>query len=86
MKKKEVNKMANKDELEKERKEDPTVAVKTVVKGADGNVIEITKDTTAIETEISAKEKEKVQAKIAKLSRQAPEMKEKTEETMRDFL
>ena len=54
MKKKEVNKMANKDELEKERKEDPTVAVKTVVKGADGNVIEITKDTTAIETEISA--------------------------------
>lgn len=75
--------MANKDELEKERKEDPTVAVKTVVKGADGNVIEITKDTTAIETEISAKEKEKVQAKIAKLSRQAPEMKEKTEETMK---
>lgn len=83
MKKKEVNKMANKDELEKERKEDPTVAVKTVVKGADGNVIEITKDTTAIETEISAKEKEKVQAKIAKLSRQAPRMKEKTEETMK---
>ncbi len=83
MKKKEVNKMANKDELEKERKEDPTVAVKTVVKGADGNVIEITKDTTAIETEISAKEKEKVQAKIAKLSRQAPGMKEKTEETMK---
>lgn len=75
--------MANKDELEKERKEDPTVAVKTVVKGADGNVIEITKDTTAIETEISAKEKEKVQAKIAKLSRQAPRMKEKTEETMK---
>ena len=75
--------MANKDELEKERKEDPTVAVKTVVKGADGNVIEITKDTTAIETEISAKEKEKVQAKIAKLSRQAPGMKEKTEETMK---
>ena len=83
MKKKEVNKMANKDELEKERKEDPTVAVKTVVKGADGNVIEITKDTTAIETEISAKEKEKVQAKIVKLSRQAPGMKEKTEETMK---
>lgn len=83
MKKKEVNKMANKDELEKERKEDPTVAVKTVVKGADGNVIEITNDTTAIETEISAKEKEKVQAKIAKLSRQAPRMKEKTEETMK---
>lgn len=75
--------MANKDELEKERKEDPTVAVKTVVKGADGNVIEITKDTTAIETEISAKEKEKVQAKIVKLSRQAPGMKEKTEETMK---
>lgn len=75
--------MANKDELEKERKEDPTVAVKTVVKGADGNVIEITKDTTAIETEISAKEKEKVQAKIEKLSRQAPGMKEKTEETMK---
>ena len=75
--------MANKDELEKERKEDPTVAVKTVVKGADGNVIEITKDTTAIETEISAKEKEKVQAKIAKLSRQAPGMKEKSEETMK---
>ena len=51
--------MANKDELEKERKEDPTVAVKAVVKGADGNVIEITKDTTAIETEISAKERKR---------------------------
>lgn len=62
-----------------EKKEDPTVAVKTVVKGADGNVIEIQKDTTAIETEISAKEKEKVQAKISKLSFKAPGTKEKSE-------
>lgn len=62
-----------------EKKEDPTVAVKAVVKGADGNVIEITNDTTARETEISAKEKEKVQAKISKLSFKAPGAKEKAE-------
>lgn len=52
---------------------------KIQVKGADGNVIEITNDTTAIDTEISLKEKKKVQDKISKLSFKAPGPKEKTE-------
>lgn len=64
-----------------EKKEDPTIAQKAVVKSADGNAIEIREDTTARETEISAKEKEKVQAKISKLSFKAPGAKEEKEES-----